>query len=591
MAGKGEEGGLRGGGGGGCHIHILRPGSAAGSRSSSPSPSFPPPFCLSADDKKMAHAVSSLASLTLFSRQRLQWRKFVLPHSRKYWTNSWYFSSPGGSKGLRAVGSSAAGRYGAVPEVPERESQPSSYEWPDNEKRPRVCILGGGFGGLYTALRLESLDWPDGNKPQVVLVDQCERFVFKPLLYELLSGEVDEWEVAPRFSDLLSNTDVQFFKDRVQSLHPSDHFQMDGAAVSYSAGIVHLESGLLIEYDWLVLALGAEAKLDIVPGAMEYALPFSTLEDAQRVDKKLQALERKYFGMDSPIRVAVVGCGYSGVELAATISERLQGRGIVQAINVERTILPNAPPGSRESALKVLSSRNVELLLGYFVRCVRRDIRAGTSPEFTNDEAVHDILEAHNHGRFILELQPAERGLESQVVEADLVLWTVGSKPLLPQLEPSDEPIGLPLNGRGQAETDETLRVKGHPRIFAVGDASAVRDRSGKLLPDTAQVAFQQADFAGWNLWAAINGRPLLPFRFQNLGEMMTLGRYDAAISPSFIEGLTLEGPIGHTARKLVYLIRLPTDEHRLKVGISWLTKTAVESTALLQNTITKMLS
>ncbi|KAL0381356.1 UNVERIFIED_CONTAM: Alternative NAD(P)H-ubiquinone oxidoreductase C1, chloroplastic/mitochondrial [Sesamum angustifolium] len=539
----------------------------------------------------MAHAVSSLASLTLFSRQRLQWRKFVQPHSRKYWTNSWYFSGPRGSKGLRAVGSSAAGRYGAVPEVPEGESQPSSYEWPDNEKRPRVCILGGGFGGLYTALRLESLDWPDGNKPQVVLVDQCERFVFKPLLYELLSGEVDEWEVAPRFSDLLSNTDVQFFKDRVQSLHPSDHFQMDGAAVSHSAGIVHLESGLLIEYDWLVLALGAEAKLDVVPGAMEYALPFSTLEDAHRVDKKLRALERKYFGMDSPIRVAIVGCGYSGVELAATISERLQGRGIVQAINVERTILPNAPPGSRESALKVLSSRNVELLLGYFVRCVRRDIRSGTSPEFTDDEAVHDILEAHNHDRFILELQPAERGLESQVVEADLVLWTVGSKPLLPQLEPSDEPIGLPLNGRGQAETDETLRVKGHPRIFAVGDASAVRDRSGKLLPDTAQVAFQQADFAGWNLWAAINGRPLLPFRFQNLGEMMTLGRYDAAISPSFIEGLTLEGPIGHTARKLVYLIRLPTDEHRLKVGISWLTKTAVESTALLQNTITKMLS
>ncbi|XP_020554212.1 alternative NAD(P)H-ubiquinone oxidoreductase C1, chloroplastic/mitochondrial [Sesamum indicum] len=539
----------------------------------------------------MAHAVSSLASLTLFSRQRLQRRKFAQPHSRKYWTNSRYFSSPGGSKGLRAVGSSETGRYDAVSEITERESQPSSYAWPDNEKRPRVCILGGGFGGLYTALRLESLDWPDGNKPQVVLVDQCERFVFKPLLYELLSGEVDEWEVAPRFSDLLSNTDVQFFKDRVQSLHPSDHFQMDGAAMSHAAGTVHLESGLLIEYDWLVLALGAEAKLDVVPGAMEYALPFSTLEDAHRVDKKLRALERKYFGMDSPIRVAIVGCGYSGVELAATIAERLQGRGIVQAINVERTILPNAPPGNRESALKVLSSRNVQLLLGYFVRCVRREIRVGTSPEFTNDEAVHDILEAHNCERFILELQPAERGLESQLVEADLVLWTVGSKPLLSQLEPSDEPIDLPLNGRGQAETDETLRVKGHPRIFAVGDASAVRDRSGKLLPDTAQVAFQQADFAGWNLWAAINGRPLLPFRFQNLGEMMTLGRYDAAISPSFIEGLTLEGPVGHTARKLAYLIRLPTDEHRLKVGISWLTKTAVESTALLQNTITKMLS
>ncbi|KAL6587961.1 Nuclear pore complex subunit [Orobanche minor] len=186
---------------------------------------------------------------------------------------------------------------------------------------------------------------------------------------------------------------------------------------------------------------------------------------------------------------------------------------------------------------------------------------------------------------------PTENGIERQVVEADLVLWTVGSKPLLPELEPSDKPINLPLNGRGQVETDETLRIKGHPRIFAVGNSSAVRDRHGNMLPDTAQVAFQQADFAGWNLWAAINGRSLLPFRFQNLGEMMTLGRYDAAISPSFVEGLTLEGPVGHTARKLAYLIRLPTDEHRLKVGISWLTKTALEATALAQNTITKMLS
>lgn len=73
-------------------------------------------------------------------------------------------------------------------------------------------------------------------------------------------------------------------------------------------------------------------------------------------------------------------------------------------------------------------------------------------------------------------------------MEADLVLWTVGSKPLLPQLEPCDKPHELPRNARGQAETDDTLRVKGHPRIFAVGDSSSLRDSKGKLLPATAQV-------------------------------------------------------------------------------------------------------
>lgn len=73
----------------------------------------------------------------------------------------------------------------------------------------------------------------------------------------------------------------------------------------------------------------------------------------QKVNEKLRALERTYFGKDYPIRVAVVGCGYSGVELAATISERLQDGGVVKAINVGKEILPNAPPGNRESALKV----------------------------------------------------------------------------------------------------------------------------------------------------------------------------------------------------------------------------------------------
>ncbi|XP_065874203.1 alternative NAD(P)H-ubiquinone oxidoreductase C1, chloroplastic/mitochondrial isoform X4 [Euphorbia lathyris] len=433
-------------------------------------------------------------------------------------------------RGIQFVTSGAIGKNEGVAELSQLEVQPRIYTWPDN-KRPRVCILGGGFGGLYTALRLQSLVWEDDKKPQVLLVDQSEHFVFKPMLYELLSGAR------------------------------------------------------------LVLALGAEAKLDVVPGATEFAFPFSTIEDACKVDSKLRALERRNFGNESLIHVAVVGCGYSGVELAATISERLKDRGVVQAINVETTICPTAPPGNREAALKVLSSRKVELLLGYYVGGIQKASDPENSAMPTETGAITDISAQCIYEKYYLELNPAERGLQSQILEADLVLWTVGSKSLLSQLEARDQPCELPLNARGQAETDETLRVKGHPRIFALGDSSSLRDSSGRLLPATAQVAFQQADFAGWNIWAAINDRPLLPFRFQNLGEMMTLGRNDAALSPSFIEGLTLEGPIGHAARKIAYLYRLPTDEHRLKVGISWLTKSAIDSVASVQSTLAKVLS
>nr|POF17269.1 alternative nad(p)h-ubiquinone oxidoreductase c1, chloroplastic/mitochondrial [Quercus suber] len=518
----------------------------------------------------MAHialSTSASASATLllpFNRGAKQWTNKLVPgFPKRYGTGFSLFPN----KVIRFVGSGVTVANGGVVEISEGEKAPRSYVWQDN-KKPRVCILGGGFGGLYTALRLESLLWPDDKKPQVLLVDQSERFVFKPMLYELLSGEVDAWEIAPRFLDLLANTNLV----------------VEELCILKVASLLNMTARL-------VLALGAESKLDVVPGALEFALPFSTLEDAHKVDNKLRTLERTNFGKGSPIRVAVVGCGYAGVELAATVAERLQDGGIVQAINVDTTICPTAPPGNREAALKVLSSRKVQLLLGYFVRSIQRVGNAEASEKLTDSEAVPGIAAEHDHEKYILELQPAERGFQRQIVEADLVLWTVGSKPLLPLLEPSDKPHELPLNARGQAETDETLRVKGHPRIFALGDSSSLRDSNGRLLPATAQVAFQQADFAGWNLWAAINDRPLLPFRFQNLGEMMTLGSNDAAISPSFIEGLTLEGPIGHTARKIAYLIRLPTDEHRLKVGISWLTKSAINSVSSLQSTLSKVLS
>lgn len=93
-----------------------------------------------------------------------------------------------------------------------------------------------------------------------------------------------------------------------------------------------------------------------------------------------------------------------------------------------------------------------------------------------------------DHKKLILDLQPAERGIKSQTLEADLVLWTVGSTSQIPRLQPPDAPFVIPLNGRGQVETEETLQVKGHPRTFAIGDSAALRDPSGKILPATAQV-------------------------------------------------------------------------------------------------------
>ncbi|KAH7284808.1 hypothetical protein KP509_34G071300 [Ceratopteris richardii] len=356
-----------------------------------------------------------------------------------------------------------------------------------------------------------------------------------------------------------------------------------GTCNDHDDGIMLIVDQLRFRTLWLLLALGAESRRDIVPGAVEYALPFSSLEDVLEIDRQLKELEREKFGADKPpINLVVVGAGYCGVELAATLAERLGDRGKVQIVDVSPDICTSAPAGNREAAYKVLSSRGVELIMGVFASAIKKSTsnESGFTP----------------HYPYSLELKPANKTSKqprdsSITLMADMVFWTVGSKPVLPPEIEGNGSRPFPVNGRGQVEVDDTLRVKGYPRVFAIGDSTYLRNTSNQPLPATAQVAFQESDYCGWNLWAAINNQPLLPFRYQNLGEMMTLGRNDAAVTVSFVDGVTLEGSLGHAARKLAYLYRLPTNEHRVKVGLSWFVKSAVDTLASVQDTLTKLAS
>ncbi|OKH25107.1 NAD(P)/FAD-dependent oxidoreductase [Chroogloeocystis siderophila] len=386
----------------------------------------------------------------------------------------------------------------------------------------RICILGGGFGGLYTALRLSQLPWKS-QKPEIVLVDQSDRFLFSPLLYELLTGELQTWEIAPPFSEILAGTGVCFYQGSVTEINIDDQR-------------VHLQEGADIPYDRLVLALGGETPLDMVPGAASYAFSFRTIENAYRLDARLRRLE------ESPvdkIRVAIVGGGYCGVELACKLADRLENRARIRLIEMTDQILRTSPEHNRVAANKALEARGVWIDLE-------------TSVQEVKPQAI--ALEYKN---------------QVDTIPVDIVIWTVGTR-----VAPVVRSLPLKQNQRGQLTTTSTLQVIDHPEIFALGDLADCRDVEGQQVPATAQAAFQQADYAGWNVWASLTQRPLLPFCYQHLGEMMTLGTDNATFTGL---GIQLDGPLAYVARRLAYLYRMPTLGHKLKVGINWITSPLTE--------------
>ncbi|BAY36300.1 FAD-dependent pyridine nucleotide-disulfide oxidoreductase [Nostoc sp. NIES-2111] len=392
------------------------------------------------------------------------------------------------------------------------------------EQTTRIVILGGGFGGLYTALRLSQLPWESQQKPEIVLVDQSDRFLFSPLLYELLTGELQTWEIAPPFIELLEGTGVRFYQAVV-------------SGIDIEQQRVQLQDGPEIPYNHLVLTLGGETPLDLVPGATSYAYPFRTLADTYRLEERLRILEESDV---EKIRVAIVGAGYSGVELACKLADRLGERGRFRLIEVSDQILRTSPDFNREAAKKALDARGVFIDLETKVEAIGADI---ISLEYKN---------------------------QVDTIPVDLVIWTVGTRV-------TNVVKNLPFkqNQRGQITTTPTLQVLDHPEIFALGDLADCRDAEGQQVPATAQAAFQQADYAAWNIWAAITQRPLLPFRYQSSGEMMALGKDNATLTGL---GIKLDGSLAYVARRLAYLYRLPTLDHQLKVGFNWLVRPIIET-------------
>ena len=393
-------------------------------------------------------------------------------------------------------------------------------------KRARVVIVGGGFGGLFTALDL-------GSTHEVTLISDSDHFLFTPMLYEYLSGEVEEWHIAPAYKELLDDN-VKIICDEV-------------TGIDLATQTVQLkQQNESLEYDVLVLAVGGVTNFAGVAGAAEHAVPFRKIAHADKLRRRMvDALDHVPPGLppqdtQRALTFAVVGAGASGVELATKMADLLRDAFNRRALSGEPRVLVI------EMGNKVVPGMG-------------DDIRG-----FVEDALRASRVEVHTLTRVVSVTEKTlvfeHNGTQTEI-ETAAVVWAGGVR-----MNPLIENLTIEKTNRGLILVSPTLQTQSHQNVFAIGDLAFYKD-AAPTLAGTAQLALQQARLVARNVNAFLAGEKLQTKQFEELGEAVSLGTERAAVLAG---GKAFGGPLARQARFALYTARLPTWHHRLRVGASW---------------------
>lgn len=394
------------------------------------------------------------------------------------------------------------------------------------KKRARIVIVGGGFGGLFTALDL-------GGSCDVTLISDADHFLFTPMLYEYFSGEVEEWHIAPKYKELLDES-VNLICDEVTNI------DLNTRTVTLKTRSENLT------YDVLVLAVGGVTNFAGVAGAAEHAIPFRKIADADRLRLTMvDALD--HVPPDLPpqdtqraLTFAVVGAGASGVELSTKMADLLRDAFKRRALRGEPRVLviemgDRAVPGMGEEIREFVDEA---------LRESRVEVHTLTQVVGVTEKA---LVFEHN-------------GTQTEIDTA-AVVWAGGVR-----VSPLVENLKVEKTSRGLILVNPTLQVSSHANVFALGDITFYKD-AAPTLAGTAQLALQEAGLVAKNVNAFLSGAELHTKHFEELGEAVSLGTERAAVLAG---GKAFGGPLARQARFALYTARLPTWHHRLRVGASW---------------------
>ena len=396
--------------------------------------------------------------------------------------------------------------------------------------RPQVVVLGGGFGGIGAARALKDVE------ADVVLVDKHNYHTFQPLLYQLATDLLDTGVVGHALRDLFhEQPNVAVHQATVTGI------DLDGRTVQFA------EIGPL-EYEYLVLAVGAEVTFFGTEGAAEHAFPMYTMADAVRLKEhileKWEAADRDpRLVDDGALNVVVVGGGPTGVESAGALAELYR-----------QSFAKDYPAIPQEKARIVLVEAAPELFAMFKKNL--RDYAKKALEKFGVEVLV---------GEMVSSVEPTRVTLASgTVIPAHTLLWGAGLQANL-----ITGSLGLELEKGNRVPVGPDLAVAGHPEVFAVGDVAWITDtKTGTVLPQLGSVALQAGEHAGASVARRVAGKGAEPFVYHDKGTMATIGRGAAVIQTA--RGRTIKGKTAALAWGAVHLTLLSTGEDRVKAMADW---------------------
>ena len=401
---------------------------------------------------------------------------------------------------------------------------------------PEILILGGGYGGLTAARKLERA-LRAHQTANITLSSDVNFMLFTPLLPGAAAGTLEPRHVVVAVREEIRRTQLRMAR-------------VTGADPERQVVRIQPPEGPETElpYDQLIVALGSSTRTLPIPGLAEHAFGFKTLAEAIALRNRLiQAMERAEactddLRMTELLTFVFVGAGYAGLEGIAELQDfaddllrrypRCAEHGLrFVLVEARDRVMPEISPGLAEFATEELRRRGLEIALSTTLE----EVTATTATLSTGE-----------------------------VIPTRTVCWTAGVKPV-----PVVAELGLPLGAGGRIETDQCMRVKGFENVWALGDAAAVPDPAHpeRPCPPTAQHALRQGRLIAKNVAAVLAGNDPAPFTYKTKGVVVDMGRHQAVAETM---GIRWRGFPAWFITRTYHMLLMPGTKRRLRVVLDW---------------------